>query len=1103
MSHDDADDANAATGAQSAGGEDEERSSVPSVSPSRRSVLKAVGAAGASAGLLSAASPASAAAVNVGSGSYTTDYPGDSSADMPPTTDELRITDNVSQPIPTNGVWSGLHFAYDPYSETWHEHCNGATITYPYYADARSAGFRLQIPSTWQGWRDPWNDREDQPASIENADFVRMDYQETPRLVIGNTDVDSYADTRTHDHGDWYNTARWGDGTSAPMDVTQVRGCPFVFVEYGGGGADLSFLDESDAALSDANVSVFADQGNVLGITVEPTQSGHSVQHFGLYAPEGSSWSGAGTSSLTSQLSGAGYLTVATLPDGTESTLDAFEQYAYNFVRDTTVDWTYDEATSDVSTTYSYTLEEKAESTASGTLSALFPTQWKHTDASFTGDEYWSPRGTLKVVAGSSFSTTLTYPGILPVQPDVGTYDGAQLDQYLQDLRSNYGPYANQGVPACAYWSGKDFMRNTQVAPIADVRGLSAERDYFVQALRGRLSTYLDATNNSWTVDGESFSTAQTDEVFYYHDDLGVLQSYPDCEFGGAFAVNDHHFHYGYFVNAAAEVARQDPQWAADYGPMVELLIRDFANWERPDRSNALDPSTNPRDSFPFLRTFEPYAGMSYAGGINGSDWGNNQESSSEAIAAYAAMVKWGEITGNTELRDAGIWMYTHEVNASREYWFDEDDDSLPANFGSNLDPDELDTEGAGPFEYCPQTWDVGSFRTVYWDTSDPIELYGINHLPIGGHSFYLGYDQAYNETNWDRLITARDQLVGGPSGYDRWPDGWAAAAWCYRAMSNPSRAIDPNMAGELPVSPTGTSTPYVYYFLHHLNEIGIPDPSVTADTPFYQVFRDRSAGTKTYVAYNADSTSRTVTFSDGTTLDVAANSVGYTTAGDGGSSSAPAVDGLSASEVETSDSDAEFDVSWQVSDADGDLSTVDLTLTDDSDGSTEDTASVSVSGSDASGTTRLVAAGDDGAGHGYTVELVASDGNGNTSSATTSVTESEDTSGGGNAPTVDNLSISEDNSGGSPHADFQIDYAVSDADGDLDTVDLTLTDTDDGQVEGTTSLSVSGGSASGTETLSARKAENDGHTYEAECVVTDANGNTDTATATEVEDGS
>ncbi len=105
---------------------------------------------------------------------------------------------------------------------------------------------------------------------------------------------------------------------------------------------------------------------------------------------------------------------------------------------------------------------------------------------------------------------------------------------------------------------------------------------------------------------------------------------------------------------------------------------------------------------------------------------------------------------------------------------------------------------------------------------------------------------------------------------------------------------------------------------------------------------------------------------------------------------SAPVVDSLSASEVETSDSDAEFDASWQVSDGDGNLSEVDLALSDDTDDETEDTASVSVSGDTASGTTRLVAGGDDGSGNSYTVEATVTDGADNTDSATATVTESD-----------------------------------------------------------------------------------------------------------------
>jgi len=233
--------------------------------------------------------------------------------------------------------------------------------------------------------------------------------------------------------------------------------------------------------------------------------------------------------------------------------------------------------------------------------------------------------------------------------------------------------------------------------------------------------------------------------------------------------------------------------------------------------------------------------------------------------------------------------------------------------------------------------------------------------------------------------------------------------------------------------------------------------------------------------------------------LDVAA-ALGLDGGGSGGNS-APAVDSLGATEVETGDGDAEFDVTWSVSDADGNLASVDLTLTDDTAGSTEDTATVSVSGDTASGTTRLVATGDDGTGNSYTVSLTVSDDSGATATDSTTVTETEDTTGG-TAPTVDSLALTEDNGGGSPHADFDAAWTVGDADGDLATVALTLTDTADGATVDTASLSVSGASASGSTGLTAKHAENDGHTYEVVCTVTDAAGNTGSASATEVEDG-
>jgi len=113
-----------------------------------------------------------------------------------------------------------------------------------------------------------------------------------------------------------------------------------------------------------------------------------------------------------------------------------------------------------------------------------------------------------------------------------------------------------------------------------------------------------------------------TPSYFAFHKGVGTIIGYPD-EYGSVDALNDHHFHYGYWIMAAAHLARRDLKWASrgQMGGMVDLLIRDIVTMERG------------RADFPFLRNFDPYEGHSWAGG-DGEFFGhdNNQESSPEAI---------------------------------------------------------------------------------------------------------------------------------------------------------------------------------------------------------------------------------------------------------------------------------------------------------------------------------------------------------------------------------------------------------------------------------------------------------------------------------------
>lgn len=80
--------------------------------------------------------------------------------------------------------------------------------------------------------------------------------------------------------------------------------------------------------------------------------------------------------------------------------------------------------------------------------------------------------------------------------------------------------------------------------------------------------------------------------------------SNPGADFG-ATVYADHHFHYGYFVSAAAIIADLDPTWLqnGDNKAWVNTLVRDFAN-----------PTGD--DDFPFSRAFDWYHGHSWSGGL-------------------------------------------------------------------------------------------------------------------------------------------------------------------------------------------------------------------------------------------------------------------------------------------------------------------------------------------------------------------------------------------------------------------------------------------------------------------------------------------------------
>lgn len=128
-------------------------------------------------------------------------------------------------------------------------------------------------------------------------------------------------------------------------------------------------------------------------------------------------------------------------------------------------------------------------------------------------------------------------------------------------------------------------------------------------------------------------------------------------------------------------------------------------------------------------------------------------------------------------------------------------------------------------------------------------------------------------------------------------------------------------------------------------------------------------------------------------------------------------------------------------------------------------------------------------AGTSYDFHVTAVDGTGNesTNSNTVTVTTNQDTS---SAPAIDTFAVQNNSNGG--WAKFTIDWAVSDADGDLSSLRLEMRQ--DGSVVDSASPSVSGSDASGQKTLMESKGSG---TYDLVVSVRDAERNTTSQTKT------
>nr|XP_036586971.1 glycosyl hydrolase family 81 [Colletotrichum truncatum]KAF6797701.1 glycosyl hydrolase family 81 [Colletotrichum truncatum] len=136
---------------------------------------------------------------------------------------------------------------------------------------------------------------------------------------------------------------------------------------------------------------------------------------------------------------------------------------------------------------------------------------------------------------------------------------------------------------------------------------------------------------------------------------------------------NDHHFHYGYHILAAAAIAHLDPGWMQENRDYVNTLVRDVAN-----------PSTQD-PYFPTWRSFDWYHGHSWAHGLYASYDGKNQESSSEDMMHAYAIKMWGEASGDSAMAMRGNLQLSIISRALQQYYLYKSDNVVqPPQFIGN-----------------------------------------------------------------------------------------------------------------------------------------------------------------------------------------------------------------------------------------------------------------------------------------------------------------------------------------------------------------------------------------------------------------------------------
>ncbi|KAG5929935.1 hypothetical protein E4U42_003867 [Claviceps africana] len=410
--------------------------------------------------------------------------------------------------------------------------------------------------------------------------------------------------------------------------------------------------------------------------------------------------------------------------------------------------------------TYSFAFEKKGHQ-----LGHLYVYALPHHLSSFDGEtmkrvrgvRLQSPtKGVATLVRGTEWTMVErhmpTDMDLAPWHPEKGALK-CLSDKAKGTIRAAAAKELSQNIVAqtnldSMYFSGKALSKFATILYVVDeLLGDKALAKKGLGPLKAAFGTFA-ANQQKFPLNYETAWSGLVSSASYETGDAGV-------DFGNTY-YNDHHFHYGYHILAAATIGHIDQAWAMENKDYVNLLARDIANPSKDDKF------------FPMWRSFDWYHGHSWAHGLYAAADGKNQESSSEDMMCAYALKMWGKVIHDEHLEMRGNLMLSIIARSLQNYYlYSKDNTVQPKQFIGNkvagiLFENKID-------------------HTTYFDPN--IEaIQGIHMIPILPPSAYVR-DAKFVKEEWDAYFS-RGRI-------DDIRNAWKGIVYANYATIEPQKAWD------------------------------------------------------------------------------------------------------------------------------------------------------------------------------------------------------------------------------------------------------------------------------------------------------------------------